>query len=333
MSASSKVRLAEVAKLAQVSEITVSRVVRGAANVSPDTVRRVEEALEQTGYVRNRLAGSFGGRTSNQIAVILPSLSNIVFPDVLYGLEERLETAGYHPILGVSNYDTAREARLIAGLLEWQPAGLVIATTDLSPKARTLLTRAPCPVVEIMEIDADPVDMAVGLSQVQAGKSMAYYLLGRGYDSFGYIGHDLTRDRRAVARRDGFRAALREAGLDFETSLEEAAPTSVALGRKLTARMLDAGAPRLIYYSNDDMAMGGQFEALARGLSMPDTLALAGFNGLDLGQAAPIPLTTVESRRGEIGAMAADQILKRLAGEQTARSVDIGFKLISGASA
>ena len=330
--APSRVRLAEVAKLAQVSEITVSRVVRGAANVSADTVRKVEEALEKTGYVRNRLAGSFAGRTSNQIAVILPSLSNIVFPDVLHGLEERLETAGYHPILGVSNYDAAREERLIASLLEWQPAGIVIATADPSPKARKLLSRATCPVVEIMEIDTNPVDMAVGLSQVQAGKSMAYYLLGRGYESFGYIGHDLIRDRRAAARRDGFRAALQEAGLDFETSLQDAAPSSVALGRTLTARMLGTGAPRLIYYSNDDMAMGGQFEALANGLSIPDTLALAGFNGLDLGQAAPIPLTTVQSRRNEIGATAAKQILARLADQDTARIVDIGFKLIPGAS-
>ncbi|WP_052249759.1 LacI family DNA-binding transcriptional regulator [Tateyamaria sp. ANG-S1] len=333
MSASSKVRLAEVAQLAQVSEITVSRVVRGAANVSPETVQRVEKALEQTGYVRNRLAGSFGGRTSNQIAVILPSLSNIVFPDVLYGLEERLDASGYHPILGISNYDAERETRLIASLLEWQPAGIVIATANLSQRARILLTRAPCPVVEIMEIDTDPVDMAVGISQVQAGKSIAYYLLGRGYTSFGYIGHDLTRDRRAAARRAGFRSALQEAGFEFDQVLEAGGTSSVTLGRQLTAEMLSMGAPRLIYYSNDDMAMGGQFEALARGMAVPDTLALASFNGLDLGQAAPIPLTTVGSRRGEIGTAAADQILKRLAGEDTSRFIDVGFKLIPGASA
>ena len=142
-----RVTLADVAEAAGVSEITVSRVVRGMANVSQVTVSKVEEAIARTGYVRNRLAGAMAGAVSNQIAVILPSLSNSVFADVLNGLEVRLQSAGFHSVLGISNYDSDREAQLIESLLGWQPAGLVIAPTLLSDRSLRLLERGRLPVV------------------------------------------------------------------------------------------------------------------------------------------------------------------------------------------
>lgn len=122
------------------SEIAVSRTMRG--GVAPRAVARVE-AL---GYVRNRLAGSLAGGPSNQVGVIPPSLANVVFPDVLRGLE----AAELHSVLGVSGYDPAA----------------------LTPGARRMLAAAGLPVVEIMEADREPVDTVVGLSQRQAGKVM-----------------------------------------------------------------------------------------------------------------------------------------------------------------
>ncbi|WP_208539263.1 LacI family DNA-binding transcriptional regulator [Algihabitans albus] len=328
-----RVTLADVAGAAGVSEITVSRVVRGMANVSQATVSKVEEAIARTGYVRNRLAGAMAGDLSNQIAVILPSLSNSVFADLLNGLEVRLQSAGFHSVLGISNYDSAREAKLVESLLGWQPGGLVIAPTRLSDRAVRLLERVRIPVVEVMDIDRDPTDMVVGISHRQAGKSMAYYLIGRGYRSFGYVGHDIGADHRAAIRRDGFRAALQESGLDFETEVTAEAESSVPLGRELTGRILSQRAPRLLYFSNDDMAMGGLFEAMSRGLQVPRNLAIAGFNGLQIGQSAPVALTTVESRRSLIGQRAADQLIARFAGQSVERRIDVGFTLLPGESA
>lgn len=328
-----RVTLADVAEAAGVSEITVSRVVRGMANVSQVTVTKVEEAIARTGYVRNRLAGAMAGAVSNQVAVILPSLSNSVFADVLNGLEVRLQSAGFHSVLGISNYDSEREAQLIESLLGWQPAGLVIAPTLLSDRSRRLLERGRVPVVEVMDIDRDPTDMVVGISHRQAGKSMAYYLIGRGYRSFGYVGHDIEADHRAAIRRDGFRAALQENGLDFESEVTAEAESSIPLGRELTGGVLSRQAPRLLYFSNDDMAMGGLFEAMSRGLQVPGDLAVAGFNGLQIGQSAPVALTTVESHRTLIGQRAAEQLLARFAGREVERRIDVGFTLLPGASA
>ena len=168
-----KPTLSEVAALAGVSEITASRALRASAAVTPETLQKVQEAARSLGYLRNRLAGALAGGPSNQVAVILPSLSNIVFPDVLKGLEDRLDDAGFHPVLGISNYDPAQEEHLIRNLLSWRPAGLVIAPSGMTEASRAVLRDAGLPVVEIMDIDTDPVDMAVGMSHRAAGLAMA----------------------------------------------------------------------------------------------------------------------------------------------------------------
>lgn len=324
-----------VARLAGVSEITASRALRGGPHVSPTVQARVEAAARQIGYVRNRVAGALAGGPSNQVGVVVPSLSNIVFPDVLKGLEERLETAGYHPVLGVSNYDPDHEEKLIEGLLAWRPAAMVLAPAQLTARSRALLAACGVPVVELMDVDGDPVDMAVGISQVQCGKAMAYYLLGRGYRRMAYVGHDIGRDFRATSRLTGFRDALAEAGQAPVKELILDAPSSVGLGRDGLARLLAecSTPPDVVYFSNDDMAVGGVFHCMATGLSIPDGIAIAGFNGLDIGQRLPTPLTTIGSNRAKIGRRAAELVLGRIAGEEVPSRVDVGFSLIRGASA
>ncbi len=330
--------LQEVAERAGVSEITVSRVMRDAANVSKTTRERVLAAVKEVGYVRNRLAGQLAGHRSSQIAVILPSLSNIVFPDVLNGAEEALETSGFHPVLGISNYDFQREERLIESLLSWRPAGIITVGANHTGHAVQMLKTAEIPIVELMDIDINPIDMAVGISHRQAGKSMAYYLLGRGYNHFGYVGHDIEQDERAGFRLQGFNDALIEAGKQPASVQLLSAPSSVALGREGLAKLLKESATRsqpleVVYFSNDDMATGGVFHCMAEGIDIPSTLAIAGFNGLDIGQQLPIPLTTIGSHRHLIGKRAAEQILAKLDGKPTESVVDVGFTLIPGASA
>lgn len=330
-----KPTLSEVAKLAGVSEITVSRALRGSASVSGKTLLKVEKAATSLGYLRNRLAGALAGGASNQVAVILPSLSNSVFADVLNGLEVRLEQAGFHPVLGVSNYDPQQEEQLIRNLLTWRPAGLVIAPSDLTKASRALLEGAGLPLVEIMDTDTTPIDMGVGMSQRGAGSGMAHHLIARGYRRMAYLGHDIVRDRRAAARRDGFCATLGKAGLALCASLTLPAQSSVALGRQGLAQLLSEASewPDVVYFSNDDMAVGGVFHCMSQGIVVPDSLAIAGFNGLEIGQSLPVPLATIASHRTAIGKTAADCILDRLSGRHTETLTDLGFTLIAGGTA
>jgi LacI family gluconate utilization system Gnt-I transcriptional repressor len=330
--------LAQVARIAGVSEITASRALRGSAHVAPATLARVKAAASAINYMPNRLAGTLAGGTSRQVAVVLPSLSNSVFSDVLDGLETRLEQAGHHPILGVSNYDPDLEERLVVDLLSWRPAGLVLAPALSTERTRRLLAKTAVPVVEIMDVDPVPINMAVGMSQRAAGRAMAHYLLGRGYRRFAYVGHDISTDPRAISRLQGLKDGLADAAVTLLATLTLPGPSSVPLGREGLARLAQeipfggATGRLAVCFSNDDMAVGGVFHALSVGLKIPDDVALAGFNGLAIGQALPTPLTTIATRRVEIGQRAGDALLDRIARKDVAQVQDVGFSLILGAT-
>lgn len=329
-----KPTLGHVARQAGVSVITASRALRGSDSVAEATVRRVEDAAADLGYLRNELAGALRGGPSHQVGVILPSLANIVFADVLKGLEDRLEEAGFHPLLGVSNYDAAREERLLRELLAWRPAAIVIAPCAMTDRSRSLLAGAGMPVIQIMDVDPSPIDMAVGMSHRSAGEAMARHLVARGYRRPAYLGHAIQGDPRATARLQGFRSALAEAGLPLVACLTLNGASSVPLGRAGLAQMLENHPrPDVVYHSNDDMAVGAAFECTARGLVVPDDIALAGFNGLEIGQALPVPLTTHESHRVLIGQQAAERLLDRISGRPAPRLTDVGFTLIPGGTA
>lgn len=323
--------LTEVAKVAGVSEITVSRVVRGKGPITTETRARVEAAIREVGYVPNMLAGSLASASTALFGIVVPSLGNIVFSDVLSGIDDTIAPQGRRAVVGVTDYDQARETDLVRSLLGWRPAGLVLPGLEHAEETRQTLIAARIPVVEIMDVDGDPIDAAVGIAHHQAGAAMAAHLVSRGYRRFGYVGHDIGRDRRAHKRFTGFARQVAQAGAELVGTEIMPGLTSAPSGREGTARLL-ARHPRIdaISFSNDDMAIGGYFHCLAHGIAIPGQLALAGFNGLSIAQAMPQPLTTIITHRYEMGRRAGEALIARAAGEPIDRVIDVGFELVAG---
>lgn len=302
--------LADVARESGVSKMTASRALRGERAVSKKSMEKVQRAARELGYVGNPLAMSLSNQSANLIGVIVPSMSNIVFPEVLSGIADAIEGTGLQPVFGVTEYDSEREYQIIRQMMAWRPAGLIVTGLDQTDQTRALLKSADVPVVQIMDLDGEPVDCCVGISNFAAGQDMAEALLREGRRRFGYIG---VLDVRARKRLDGFRATLAKHGLDFIAEKTSEAASSMALGRALTQEMLAANhGLDCLYYSNDDMAAGGGFACLGNGVTVPSQLRIAGFNGLGFVSALPIPVATSSSPRREIGARAAELILKRL---------------------
>ncbi|CAN7256417.1 MULTISPECIES: LacI family DNA-binding transcriptional regulator [unclassified Variovorax] len=331
---SGDVTLSEVARLAGVSGMTVSRVLHDHVNVSEETRAKVQAAVAALGYVPNRLAGALATARTRLMVVIIPSLGNIVFPEVLRGANERFEAAGYQAVIGVSDYDLAKEEQLIAAMQSWRPSGWILAGLEHTPRARQMLREVRSPVVEVMDIDGEPIDMAVGFSNVAAGRDIGKFLADSGRRRIGYVGGNLERDLRAGKRLEGFVQALSERGIALQGRFTADQPSSLLLGRSGLAQLL-ARHPDLdaVYFSNDDMAVGGLMHCMAAGISVPDQLALAGFNGLEIGEAVPLRLTTIKSPRYRIGQLAADHILARLAGQTPPLREDIGLEFIAGQTA
>jgi LacI family gluconate utilization system Gnt-I transcriptional repressor len=318
--------LEEVAAAAGVSKMTASRALRGTADVSPQTRAKVIQAAEQLNYVANRLALSMSAQRTNLVAVVVPSMSNIVFPEVLAGISAGLEGSGMQAVFGISEYDAAKERNIIRDMLSWKPSALIVTGLDQPQDTLRILGNADVPVIQIMDLDGEPVDSCVGLSHGQAGEDMALALIAAGRRRFGYVGSALFRDVRAEKRRAGFERVLVQSGLEFLVQRIDVGASSTLLGKNLTAELLRAALGLdCIYYSNDDMAAGGLFACMASGINVPADILIAGFNGLELAQALPVTIATSESPRRQMGEAAAKLVLELSASRTKQRKV-IAFK-------
>ena len=180
--------LRDVSEASGVSEMTVSRVLRNRGDVSAATREKVLEAARTLGYVPNKIAGALASQRVNLVGVVIPSLSNMVFPEVMTGISETLEGTGLQPVVGVTNYLPDREESVIYEMLSWRPSGMIVAGLEHSPAARAMLAQAGIPIVEIMDIDGDPVDHAVGISHYRAGRKMAEAIIAAGYKRIAFLG-------------------------------------------------------------------------------------------------------------------------------------------------
>ena len=323
------ITLSDVAREAGVGVSTASRVLRSQGSFSLKNRDRVMQAAELLGYVPNRLAGTLASTHSKLVGIIVPSLSNIVFPDLLRGASAVLNEAGFQSVLGVADYDLAREEELIEAFLSWRPAGLMIAGLEHTERARTMLTGAGIPIVEMLDTDGTGLDIVVGFSNHEAGYASAQHLISRSYRRIGYVGHDLRQDLRAAKRLEGFRAALAEAGLSLAADVSLPTSSSIQAGRDGLMQLLDNGPPLdAVYFSNDDMAIGGYFLCLSRLVTIPEQLALFGYNGLDVARLAPQPLSTIRTPRVEVGETSA----RLLCQGSSATTIRLDFELIAGAT-
>ena len=298
--------LRDVSEASGVSEMTVSRVLRNRGDVSDATRERVLAAAKQLGYVPNKIAGALASQRVNLVAVIIPSLSNMVFPEVLTGINQVLEDTPLQPVVGVTDYLPEKEEQVLYEMLSWRPSGVIIAGLEHSDAARAMLENAGIPVVEIMDVDGRPVDAMVGISHRRAGREMAQAILKAGYQHIGFMGTKMPLDHRARKRFEGFTEALAKAGVEIEDRAFYSGGSALVKGREMTQQMLER-SPDLdfLYYSNDMIGAGGLLYLLEQGIDIPGQIGLAGFNGVELLQGLPRKLATMDACRLEIGRAAA----------------------------
>ena len=307
--------LRDVAEAAGYSEMTVSRVLRGRANVSDEARRTVEQTAKRLGYVPNKIAGALASNRVNLVAVIIPSLSNMVFPEVLTGISDVLDDTQLQPVVGVTNYLPAREERVLFEMLSWRPSGVIIAGIEHPDTVRAMLVASGVPVVEIMDTDGEPVDAVVGISQRRAGREMAEAIAARGYQRIGFLGTKMPLDHRARKRLEGFREGLARHGIEIGHSEFYEGGSALKKGREMTQAILSR-APELdfLYYSNDMIGAGGLLWCLEQGLDVPNRIGLAGFNGVELLEGLPCKLATMDAGRLETGRIAARIVADAAAG-------------------
>ena len=305
--------LRDVSQASGVSEMTVSRVLRNRGDVSQNTRDKVLLVAKQLGYVPNKIAGALASQRVNLVAVIIPSLSNMVFPEVMTGISEVLETTDLQPVVGVTDYLPEKEERVLYEMLSWRPSGVIIAGLENSETSAMMLKASGIPVVEIMDIDGSPVDAMVGISHRRAGREMAVSILKAGYRKIGFLGTKMPLDHRARKRFEGFTEALAKSGVEVTDQEFYSGGSALVKGREMTQELLRRN-PNLdfLYFSNDLIGAGGLLYLIEKGISIPNQIGLAGFNGVELLKGLPRQLATMDACRSEIGRKAAEMIVQQV---------------------
>lgn len=321
-----EIRLTEVATLARVSPITVSRALNNPEVVAPETLKRVQLAVQQLGYVPNRLAGSLSSSRSRLIAAIVPTVTHSLFAASIQAFSSEMSSAGYQVLLGLSGYSDVDECQILDALLSRRPEGLLLIGVARSSALRARLLNVNMPTVETWDMTDTPVDMLVGFSHYDAGVAVAERFLARGLRRPALISAD---DERAMARREGFIQTMARHGIDNVAQVLVKPPSSVAQGRTSLATILAGSADvDAVFCGSDLLALGVLSEARARGLDVPSRLAVCGFGDLAFSADLAPALTTVQMDGSRIGTTAAHCLIDRLDGSSVRPKIDIGFTLV-----
>lgn len=323
--------LQDVADRVGVTKMTVSRFLRTPDMVSAAVGVKIAAALEELGYIPNRAPDMLSNSTSRAIGVLLPSLTNQVFAEVLRGIEDIVDANGYQTILAHFGYKPDREEERLESMLSWNIDGLILTERTHTPRALKMIEVSGIPVVELMDSVSPCLDIAVGFDNFEAARQMTAAMITRGYRHVAYLGARL--DERTIIKQQGYEQAMHDAGLKPRSVMTMNASSYSAGAELLCKARLEYPELDSIFCTNDDLAIGAVFECQRQGLRIPQDIAIAGFHGHDIGQVMEPRLASVITPREQMGRLGAERLLARIRGEEVLpKKLDLGFTLSSGGS-
>lgn len=326
------VTMETVGRLAGVSQVTVSRALSDPSKVSPATMAKIQEAIAQTGFVPNALAGALASSKSMLISALVPSITNIVYSSMVKAFSEEMREAGYQILLSETGFGPEDEEKLIAAHLSRRPDAMFLTGIHHSAQARRMLLGAEIPVAEVWDITDSPIDFCVGFNHAETGRAAAEYARRKGYSQAGVVS---AGDERARRRSEAFaREWERRGGAPVSKMLFEA-QASLANGRAGLRGLLEQGfSGGVVHCSSDLLAHGVLIEAQAQGLDVPGQIAVIGFGDQEFAATVEPGITTVRVDMAAFGRAAAQAMLARLQGADGGASViDLGFEIVGRRSA
>lgn len=326
-----KITLRDVSRVAGLSLITVSRALRQPETVHADTRAKIQQTIEDLGYVPNLAARSLVSQRSDMIGVVVPILASSLFADFAQGVTRLLERRGQQMLLALSGWSPVKEEEAVRTFIARQADAIIVTGFSHSDTTRRLLQKFPGPVVEAWNVKRDIIDSAVGFDNHVAAAEMTRYLMAKGYEEIVLVGGERENNDQATDRTRGFIDAMREAGRSLrpDSIIELAHPATMESGSFIISNLLSRNKkPDAVFFLAELPAQGAMLWCASNGVRVPQDIAIAGFGDLSLSSLLPIPMTTVQIKGREIGETAADLVIRRLDGENTQQKmIDVGFDL------
>jgi len=309
---SGRATIHDVARLAGVGSITVSRHLKKNGYVSAELAARIDAAVAQLNYVPNLVAGGLASSRGKIVGMVIPNISGPIFAGTIQSFSDTLNRHGYQVLLASSYFSAEQEENAVRTFLGWSPAALVVTGRFHTKGTEALLTGAGIPVVETWDYHPRRKTIQVGYSNRAVGAISARYLLDKGYRRIAYVLNSVAGDLSALDRRDGYAAVLEERGLEPWTyTPTEAAPFDA--GRQaLEALTRGRRKADAIVFANDNLAAGALLASQRAGMRVPEQVALMGFGDYAFSPLLLPSLTTVRPPGREIGEIAARRILQAL---------------------
>lgn len=306
------VTVRDVAARAGVSPMTVSRTLAGGKNVRPEMQELVWKAVAELGYRRNENARSLRRQTSGLIGVAITNLANPYYGDFAIGVEEVAARYGHRILLGNSGEDIERERQLVADFLGRQVEGLIVVPAAAGGGGSAHLSAdalAGTPLVLASRLVSGIEARAVLLDDEGGAWSGTRRLIEAGHTRVAYLGN-LSSVFTGQRRFDGYSRAMLDGGLEIAPELVKREQQDVASAREAMTGMLAlADPPTAVFAANNRNAIGAMTaiadHLAADGAQRP---SLVGFDGFDLAELSPVPLTLVEHDARELGRRAAEML-------------------------
>ncbi|MEH7384652.1 LacI family DNA-binding transcriptional regulator [Bacillus sp. JJ1521] len=322
------VTMKEIARLANVSSATVSRVLNNSGYVSDDVRKRILKIIDETGYIPSEHAKALRTKQSNVIGVILPKLSTETASRIVNGISEELAKHGYQILLTNTNLDPKKEIEYVKLLKSKQVDGIILLATNRGEELLNEINKLRIPFVATgQEMEGVP---SVINNNFQAAKEITNLLIEKGHRNIAFIGVDEADYEVGYKRKDGYLAALKENQLPVVDHWIGKAEFSIESGYSTAKEIFEVSSekPTAIVGVTDRLAIGAMEYLKEQGLKVPNDVALTGMGASDLSKYVHPKLTTIDFLSEHTGAEAAKTLLRILQEGISLEKKQIDYRLI-----
>ena len=325
--------LADVAKLAGVGSMTVSRALRTPEQVSDKLREKIQQAVDELGYIPNKAAGALASGQSDTIAMLIPSMTESACNQFISPFQSHLAKRNFQLQISYTGGVLDQEEKILTNILASSPAAIVLFGSERSAKGRKLLETCNVPVLEVNELTPLAIDLNVGVDHYQAAKVMTQQLINQGLKSIGFIG---GHGDQAILNKQlrGWQAGMLEGYLTPDHFLTSHQQASIELGAEGLAKLLlrERDLDALIC-THENIAMGALFECQRRVIKVPNSMTITCLDGGAFCQQSYPGITAIEVDYSDMASQAAELVIAKIQGDTiVGPSLDIGFQLQHRAS-
>ena len=301
--------IVDVAAKAGVSIATVSRAFSRPEVVREPTRKRIEAAASELGYIRDRMAGSMGNRFTGTVGLIVPTIDNAIFAEMIEAFAQELRTHDRAMLIAAHGYDLALEEDIIRSLLERRIDGIALVGLKHKESALDVLKKRDVPVISIWNYQDTPSLPCIGADNHQAAALVTRHLVDLGHRDIALMFPDTVSNDRAFDRKAAALKELTTAGVNIPAHRDLVCPYDIRQSKSISLKMLENGPPQAVVCGNDVIAHGVMFACYALGLKVPQDISIVGIGDFRGSAEFEPGLTTVRLPAKRIGRMAASAII------------------------